>query len=134
MEKKNVDIETVKENAKETVESVKELAKETTKKARSTAKKTADEAKKAADEAKKAAEAATRKAKQEVKKLTLRETYIQFAGQEYKESEIMEKVEAAYRAEGHRVGAIKSVVLYIKPEDGAAYYVINEKNTGKVEL
>ena len=127
MEKKNVDIETVKENAKETVESVKELAKETTKKARSTAKKTADEAKKAA-------EAATRKAKQEVKKLTLRETYIQFAGQEYKESEIMEKVEAAYRAEGHRVGAIKSVVLYIKPEDGAAYYVINEKNTGKVEL
>lgn len=127
MEKKNVDIETVKENAKETVESVKELAKETTKKARSTAKKTADEAKKAA-------EAATRKAKQEVKKLTLRETYIQFAGQEYKESEIMEKVEAAYKAEGHRVGAIKSVVLYIKPEDGAAYYVINEKNTGKVEL
>ena len=127
MDRKNVDIEAVKENVMQTVDSVKELTKETTKKAKVTAKKTADDAKKMT-------EAAAKKAKKEVKKLVLRETYIQFAGNEYKESEILDKVEAAYKAEGHRVGAIKSMVLYVKPEEGAAYYVINDKNTGRVDL
>lgn len=127
MEKMNKEFDQVKENVMQTADSVKELAKETSKKARTTAKKTADDAKKMT-------EAAAKRAKKEVKKLALRETYIQFAGNEYKESEIMEKVEAAYKAEGHRVGAIKSIELYVKPEEGAAYYVINDKNYGKVEL
>ena len=83
----------------------------------------------------KAAErAAAKAARKEVKKLTLKETYIQFAGQEYKESEILDKVEAAYKEAGHRVSSIKSMELYVKPEDGAAYYVINGKFSGKVDL
>lgn len=89
------------------------------------------QAKKASATAKKAVEAA----KKEYTKLALKETYIQMFGAEYKESEILAKVEEAFKAEGHRVSSIKSLELYIKPEDGAAYYVINGgKFSGSVEL
>ena len=29
---------------------------------------------------------------------------------------------------------MKSVVLYLKPEDNAAYYVINDEVSGKIDL
>lgn len=64
--------------------------------------------------------------------------FIQFGGQEYSEKAIMEKVVAAWEAEGKKPSAIKRVNLYVKPEEGKAYYVINEKlkngSTGAVEL
>lgn len=66
------------------------------------------------------------------------EVFVQYKGFEFSESSIMEKVNAAWEAEGKKVSAIKKVKLYVKPEDGKAYYVINEglKNgsTGAVEL
>ena len=53
-------------------------------------------------------------------------------------SSIMEKVVAAWEAEGKKASAIKKAKLYVKPEDSKAYYVINEglKNgsTGAVDL
>ncbi len=120
-----------KEEVKETIESTKDLAMDT---AKETVKKAKASAKKATKEAKKVTEKATKAAKKEVTKLMVRETYIQFAGAEYKESDIMAKVEAAFTAQGHRFSSVKSIELYIKPEDGAAYYVINDKITGKVSL
>lgn len=64
--------------------------------------------------------------------------FIQFGGQEYSEKSIMEKVVAAWEAEGKKPSAIKRVRLYVKPEEGKAYYVINEKlkngSTGAVNL
>ena len=68
------------------------------------------------------------------KKEVVTETYIQYAGQETLTSEILAKVKAAYVAEGHKESAIKSVKLYVKPEDSAVYYVINEKAVGVVSL
>jgi len=66
------------------------------------------------------------------------EVFVQCNGLEYSEKDIMEKVVAAWEAEDKKVSAIKRTKLYIKPEDGKAYYVINEglKNgsTGAVEL
>ena len=47
---------------------------------------------------------------------------------------MVEKVKAQFVAEGHRAGNIKSLRIYIKPEDKAAYYVINDKNAGRVDL
>lgn len=47
---------------------------------------------------------------------------------------IEEKVKAQFVAEGHRAGAIKKLDIYIKPEENAAYYVINEKFSGRVDL
>ena len=66
------------------------------------------------------------------------EVFVQFAGQEFSEKSIMEKVVAAWEAEGKKASAIKKAKLYVKPEDSKAYYVINEglKNgsTGAVDL
>ena len=68
------------------------------------------------------------------KKEVVTETYIQYAGQETLTAELLTKVKAAYVAEGHKESAIKSVKLYVKPEDSAVYYVINEKAVGMVSL
>ncbi len=62
------------------------------------------------------------------------EIYLQFHGQEIFTKEIMEKAKQAYIAEGHRESSIKSIRLYIKPEENMAYYVINEKIAGGVAL
>ena len=60
--------------------------------------------------------------------------YVQFAGNEVTEADIIDKVKAAYVAEGHKESAIKEINLYVKPEEYAVYYVINDKAIGKVNL
>lgn len=60
--------------------------------------------------------------------------YVQFAGNEATEADIIDKVKAAYVAEGHKESAIKEINLYVKPEEYAVYYVINDKSIGKVDL
>ena len=60
--------------------------------------------------------------------------FVQYNGKEYDTAALVEQVKAAYAAEGHRVSAIKELNLYVKPEDGKAYYAVNQKNTGSVDL
>lgn len=60
--------------------------------------------------------------------------YIQFAGKEVKTRDLVEQVKALWTAEGHRASSIKSLEVYVKPEDAAAYYVINGKENGKIDL
>lgn len=59
------------------------------------------------------------------------EVYLQVAGQQYDCAAIVEQARADYRA-AHKVG-IHSCKVYIKPEENAAYYVIN-KVDGKISL
>ena len=59
------------------------------------------------------------------------EVYVQACGRELDVAEIQERCRAAYRAT-HKIG-IHSMKVYIKPEESAAYYVIN-KETGEIEL
>lgn len=62
------------------------------------------------------------------------EIILQYGSQEADVCKLEEKVKAAFVAEGHRAGTIKSLNIYVKPEDYAAYYVINEKFSGRVDL
>lgn len=62
------------------------------------------------------------------------EVYLQYCGEEADQNAIIEKIKEQYVSEGHRVGNIKSLKLYLKPEDRAAYYVINDRYAGKVDL
>ena len=55
---------------------------------------------------------------------------VQFAGKEFKTADIVESVKAAYTGEA----PIKTVDVYVKPEEGKAYYVVNGDVTGAVEL
>ena len=85
--------------------------------------------------AKKVAAKKTTAVKTETKKVEKKdEVFVQFAGEEYSVEDVMDKAKAAYVAEGHRAAAIKSVRLYIKPEERKAYYVINEKAAGSIDL
>ena len=65
--------------------------------------------------------AASRKAKEAV--------YLQYAGRELEISDIVEKAKNAY---GGR--SIKEIRVYVKPEENMAYYVVNGKETGSVQI
>ena len=60
--------------------------------------------------------------------------YVQFAGNEFLTSDLVAKVTENWVALGHRASSIKSLDLYVKPEDMADYYVINGKECGKIAL
>ena len=61
--------------------------------------------------------------------------YIEYQGRQAAEASVVEKVKAAFVASGHRASSIKSLQLYIKPEEFKAYYVINDgKYAGDVDL
>ena len=91
-------------------------------------------AKKAAAPKKAAAKTTTTKTAKTVKEAASQNVYIQFAGKEVKTEDLVEQVKAAWAAEGHRASSIKSLELYVKPEDMAVYYVINGKVNGKLDL
>lgn len=63
------------------------------------------------------------------------ELFLQFAGKEYSEKELMGLVTDIWVKQlKHLKSELKDVKLYVKPEESAAYYVINKEITGKIEL
>lgn len=91
-------------------------------------------AKKAAEKKPAAEKKAAKTAKKAVKEELKPEVFIQFQGNEAVVGEAIEAAKAQFVAEGHRVSSIKSLQIYLKPEEYAAYYVINQKFAGKVDL
>lgn len=75
---------------------------------------------------------AEKKAKEDKAEATGENIVIEFKGTQHKLDEIIDKVKNEWVAAGHRVSSIKSLDVYIKPEDYTAYYVINGKVEGKV--
>lgn len=99
----------------------------------------ADKAKVVADKAKdttdKTAKTTAKKtAKKVVKEVMKPQVIVQFQNHEVTTEAVEERVKAQFVAEGHRAGTIKKLNIYVKPEEYAAYYVINDKFTGKVDL
>lgn len=94
------------------------------------------EGKKAAAEKKPAAEKKT-PAKNTVKSASAKKemkvkTVVEYSGRQVDEKDIIANVKKAWTRSGKKVGDIKSVDLYIKPEESAVYYVINKTETGAV--
>lgn len=58
--------------------------------------------------------------------------YVEFAGRQVEEKTIVADVKKAWTKSGNKVGDIKTMELYIKPEESTAYYVINGTETGSV--
>ncbi len=54
----------------------------------------------------------------------------QFQGKNTTVNDLVEAVKAAYKAEGNE-DAVETVALYVQPENGVAYYVVNGKSEGK---
>lgn len=63
------------------------------------------------------------------------EIFLQFSGKEYTQDEILQKVKDIWTYDlNNNVDDIKDVQIYLKPEESAAYYVVNGNTTGKVVL
>ena len=58
---------------------------------------------------------------------------VQFGGQEVSMDTVIENAKKAFEAEGNKVSSIKDIQIYVKPEEYAAYYVINGV-TGRINL
>ena len=88
------------------------------------------------DEAKAAKKPAARKSTKKADKPELKpEVFIEFQNRQASQATVVDKVKAAFVASGHRVSSIKSLQIYIKPEEFKAYYVINDnKYSGEVDL
>ena len=61
-------------------------------------------------------------------------TILQVSGQEIDVADVIEKVKDAYKIENPEGKDVKTLNLYVKPEDGAVYYVVNDVSAGKIDL
>jgi Zn-dependent metalloprotease len=119
-------VDTPEVQAEEVKETVKKAAKKVAAKAEDTAEKAVKTVKKAA---KKTAAKTTKKAELKT------EFFLQFSGKEYTEKEILKKVKDVWTKNlKNKVGDMKDVKIYLKPEESAAYYVVNGDTTGKIDL
>ena len=118
--------EAVKETVAEVVEPTAEKSAKKPAAKKAPAKKPAAKTKTAAKTADKAVKAAkTAAAPKETVK-------VQFGSDEYDLAEIRNAVEADYKSKFK--GRVKSVEIYVKPEDKAAYYVVNADFSDKIDL
>ena len=63
------------------------------------------------------------------------EMYLQFYGKENSDKEILQKVKEIWtKVLKNKVGDMKDVKIYLKPEESKAYYVVNGDTTGEVDL
>lgn len=131
----------VKEAAKETAKAaetkVKTVAKETAKVAEAKVKEAAKTTVKKATAAKTAAKATAKKtvAKAAAKTASVEpQVIIQYQNNESDLAKVTERVKTQFVSEGHKAGTIKKINVYLKPEEYSAYYVINDKFSGRVDL
>ena len=59
--------------------------------------------------------------------------YVQYQGEEEKVEDLVAAAKAAFAAE-HGLTKVTDLKLYIKPEERAAYYVVNERFAGRVDF
>ncbi|MDE7184994.1 MAG: hypothetical protein K2O40_11105, partial [Lachnospiraceae bacterium] len=55
---------------------------------------------------------------------------LQMSGRDLVMGNLIERVKAAYAAEGHKADTIKNIEVYIKIEENMAYYVIDGYASG----
>lgn len=96
--------------------------------------KAVDKAKKGAKKAVKAAEKVAEDVSKAMTRATPPEIYLQFSGAEVNVLALTEAAAAKFENDesAEKPAKVKSLKLYLKPEDGAAYFVINDSYNGKV--
>lgn len=60
--------------------------------------------------------------------------FVEYKGLQIEEKDIIAKVKELWVNDGNKIKDIKELKLYVKPEEAAAYYVINEDKSGKIDL
>ena len=60
--------------------------------------------------------------------------YVQFAGKDFSESSLTEAVKEAYTALGNRAEDIRTIDIYVKPEESVAYYTVNGQGSDEFKI
>lgn len=81
----------------------------------------------------KTAKKATKKAVKNADKEYKRKIFVQYLGKEISEDYIYEKFKSEW-TKNHSMEVVKSLNVYVKPEDNTAYCVVNEDETLPVFL
>lgn len=69
-----------------------------------------------------------------VKETTKAEVVLQYRNLECNMETVMERIYEQYTRKGYDAEDIEKLQVYVKPEDFAAYFVINDAYDGKVPL
>lgn len=62
------------------------------------------------------------------------EVFVEYDASQIRAKDVVQQVKDKYKEEGKNIDDIRKLNVYIKPEDNAAYYVINDDENGKIEL
>ena len=69
-----------------------------------------------------------------VKKEIKTAVYVQYTGKEAEVEKLVAAAKKAYVAAGHKETDIKTVEIYVKPEENTAYYVINGEGSDNYKI
>lgn len=86
-------------------------------------------AEKVVEETKEAAKRVRKAAPKKEMKTTL---IVEHQGKQVEDKDMIAAVKKAWTKSGRKIGDIKTMTLYVKPEEAAVYYVINTTETGSV--
>ena len=80
----------------------------------------------------KAAEKVVEETKEAAKKEMKTTLIVEHQGKQVEDKDMIAAVKKAWTKSGRKIGDIKTMTLYVKPEEAAVYYVINTTETGSV--
>lgn len=94
------------------------------------AKKTAE--KKPAAKKPAAKKPAAKKAAAPKKAAATESVMVEYGDRQVAVADMLANAKAAYVADGHKAADIKDIKLYVKPEENAVYYVVNDEAAGHI--
>ena len=125
---------TAKATASQETETVAKTVEKAVKAAEKTTKAVAEKAEEVKEAVKETAKAPAKRTT--TRKTAVKETvYLQYLGKEINKDDLVKQVKDIWTKElKNKAGDLKSVTLYLKPEENMAYYVINDDVTGSIAL
>ena len=60
--------------------------------------------------------------------------FVEYLGNQVEDKALISKVKELWVADGNKIKDIKDLKIYVKPEENAAYYVMNDDINGKIAL
>lgn len=73
----------------------------------------------------------TKKVAKSAEKEVVEEVFFEFNGEQFLSNSLVERIKEEWKNEGHRIGSIKTLRVYVDVVERKAYYVINDKSEGK---
>lgn len=59
---------------------------------------------------------------------------VEYYGKQVEEKEMIAEVKKVWTKSGNKIRDIKTMALYVKPEENSVYYVINDETTGRIDF